>query len=289
MGISMFVKAVPLVVSLVILAAGVVRPLIFYIDDENLYQRGPLHFISTVVAAGYISAACILAFVGMLRTQEREEKRQYGYLVLFGVFPLIGGIVQMLLYGTDLLWPMTSVALVMVYINIQQQNVSRDSMTGLNNRRRLDQYIDVLSKEHIKEPLCYSIMDIDYFKEINDNFGHQTGDKVLCLVAAALKKVYGNTRSFIARYGGDEFVIISRGFDREQAEHYRGRLERMLKDIECVELENGGLEISMGCAHYGEEGCKQVRDMLELADMRMYEIKNEHHNNNAALKWQKRG
>ena len=209
--------------------------------------------------------------------------------MLFGVFPLIGGIVQMLLYGTDLLWPMTSVALVMVYINIQQQNVSRDSMTGLNNRRRLDQYIDVLSKEHIKEPLCYSIMDIDYFKEINDNFGHQTGDKVLCLVAAALKKVYGNTRSFIARYGGDEFVIISRGFDREQAEHYRGRLERMLKDIECVELENGGLEISMGCAHYGEEGCKQVRDMLELADMRMYEIKNEHHNNNAALKWQKRG
>ena len=82
----------------------------------------------------------------MLRTQEREEKRQYGYLVFFGVFPLIGGIVQMLLYGTDLLWPMTSVALVMVYINIQQQNVSRDGMTGLNNRRRLDQYIDVLSK-----------------------------------------------------------------------------------------------------------------------------------------------
>lgn len=233
--------------------------------------------------------ACILAFVGMLRTQEREEKRQYGYLVFFGVFPLVGGIAQMFLYGTDLLWPMTSAALVMVCINIQQQNVSRDSMTGLNNRRRLDQYIAALSKEHIKEPLCYSIMDIDYFKEINDNFGHQTGDKVLCLVANALKKVYGNTRSFIARYGGDEFVIISRGFDREQAEHYRGRLERMLKDIECEELENGGLEISMGCAHYGEEGCKQVRDMMELADMRMYDIKNEHHNNNAALKWQKRG
>lgn len=289
MGISMFVKAIPLVISLVILAAGVVRPLIFYIDAENLYQRGPLHILSTVVAAGYIFVACILAFVGMLRTQEREERRQYGYLVLFGVFPLVGGIVQMFLYGTDLLWPMTSVALVMVYINIQQQNVSRDSMTGLNNRRRLDQYIAALSKEHIKEPLCYSIMDIDYFKEINDNFGHQTGDKVLCLVANALKKVYGNTRSFIARYGGDEFVIISRGFDSEQAEHYRGRLERMIKDIECEELENGGLEISMGCAYYGEEGCKQVRDMMELADMRMYDIKNEHHNNNAALMWQKRG
>lgn len=106
------------------------------------------------------------------------------------MFPLIGGIVQMLLYGTDLLWPMTSVALVMVYINIQQQNVSRDGMTGLNNRRRLDQYIDVLSKEHIKEPLCYSIMDIDYFKEINDNLDIRQVIRCCVLWRLHLKSVW---------------------------------------------------------------------------------------------------
>lgn len=287
MGLSMWAKSVPLIICLVMLAAGVVRPLIFYIDSDNFYHRGPFHFISTIVAAGYIFTACVMALVGMIRTGVREEKRQYAYLMLFGVFPLVGGIFQTMLYGTDLLWPLTSAALVMVYINIQQQNVSRDSMTGLNNRRRLDQYIDALAKEHIgKEPLCYSIMDIDYFKEINDNFGHQTGDEVLRLVADVLKKVYGNTRSFIARYGGDEFVVISRGFDEEQFEHYRRRLEKMIGEIDCDELEGRQLQISMGCAYYGEANCRGIKDMMELADMRMYEVKQKHHEN-AAEKWQK--
>ena len=219
-----------------------------------------------------------MALVGMVRAVEREMRVQYGLLVLFGVFPLIGGVIQSIVYGLDLLWPLTAAALVMVYINIQQQNVSRDGMTGLNNRRRLDQYVDALSREHLgRESLCYSIMDIDYFKEINDSLGHQTGDKVLCSVADALKKVYGNTRSFIARYGGDEFVIISRGFDREQARHYRIKLERMIGSIECDGLEGRALTVSMGSAFYGENGISCVRDMMELADERMYEVKKEHH------------
>lgn len=278
MGASIIPKAVPLIICLVLLAAGVVKPLIFYIDGDNLYQRGPLHFVSTLVAAGYIFGACLMALVGMRRAVEREARVQYGLLVLFGVFPLIGGVLQSLMYGLDLLWPLTTAALAMVYINIQQQNVSRDGMTGLNNRRRLDQYVDALSREHLgREPLCYSIMDIDCFKEINDTLGHQMGDNVLCLVADALKKVYGNTRSFIARYGGDEFVVISRGFDNEQAQNYRIKLEKMIGAIDCEGLEGRTLTISMGCAFYGESGISRVRDMMELADERMYEVKKEHH------------
>lgn len=278
MGASLIPKAVPMIVCLVMLAAGIVKPLIFYIDGENFYHRGPLHFVSTIVASGYIFAACVMALVGMVRAVEHEMRVQYGLLVLFGVFPLIGGVIQSLVYGLDLLWPLTAAALAMVYINIQQQNVSRDGMTGLNNRRRLDQYVDALSREHLgRESLCYSIMDIDYFKEINDSLGHQTGDKVLCIVAEALKKVYGSTRSFIARYGGDEFVIISRGFDHEQSEYYRRKLEKMIAGLECDELAGRVLTVSMGSAFYGECEINQVRDMMELADERMYQVKQEHH------------
>lgn len=278
MGASVIPKAIPLIASFVMLAIGIVKPLIFYIDDNNFYQRAPLHFVSTAVAAGYILGACIIAFIGMHKSVERELRVQYGLLALFGIFPLIGGVVQSFIYGLDLLWPLTTAALVMVYINVQQQNVSRDGMTGLNNRRRLDQYVDALSREHLgKEPLCYSIMDIDYFKEINDSLGHQTGDRVLCMVADALKKVYGNTRSFIARYGGDEFVVISRGFDRAQSEHYCKKLQKMLEQMECGELEGRKLTISVGSAFYGESGCSEVRDMMELADERMYRIKQKHH------------
>ena len=100
---------------------------------------------------------------------------------------------------------------------------------------------------------------------------------MLCLVADALKKVYGNTRSFIARYGGDEFVVISRGFDAAQADAYRKKLEKTIAQMECAELHGRVLTVSMGFAFYGENGCGEIRDMMELADERMYQIKQEHH------------
>ena len=166
----------------------------------------------------------------------------------------------------------------MVYLSIQQQNVSRDGMTGLNNRRRLDEYVNSLSTEHLgRERLCYSIMDIDNFKQINDRYGHQMGDKVICLVADALKVVYGNTRSFIARYGGDEFVIISKGFGQREAEHYKGILEKKLLSLKAHENIELTVEVSMGSAFFGEDGGASIREMMELADARMYEIKKLHH------------
>lgn len=282
MGASVIKKAIPIFICFAMLAAGVVKPLIFYIGDDNCYHRGPLYPISLIVASGYIFAACLMSFIKMLKVLGRDERKQYGFLVLFGVFPLVGSVVQTLFYGMDVLWPLTTAALVMVYINIQQQNLSRDGMTGLNNRRRLDQYVDALSREHIgKESICYSIMDIDYFKEINDTLGHQTGDKVLCLVADALKKVYGNSRSFIAKYGGDEFVIISRGFDKAQSEYYCKKLQKLLRDIDCTELDGRVLTISVGSAFYGESGCSKIRDMMELADERMYRVKQKHHDKDA--------
>ena len=276
-GLGVLLKAVPFMVCFVLLVAAPFRATIFYIDENNMYCRGQLHFVSTIVAAGYIFAACVLALRALLNTASRENRMEYWRLAMFGLFPLAGGGIQIIRYGTDLLWQLTTVALVMVYLNIQQQNVSRDGMTGLNNRRRLDEYVNSLLLEHPeREKLCYSIIDIDHFKQINDNMGHQTGDKVICLVADALKVVYGNTRSFIARYGGDEFVVISKGFGRAEEQHYRAALEKKLASLEGHE-NKFNIEISMGSAFCGEDGCATMYELMELADERMYEVKKLHH------------
>lgn len=277
-GLGVLPKAVPFMVCFVLLAAAPFKATIFYIDENNIYCRGQLHFVSTIVAAGYIFTACMLALRALFNTASRESRMEYWRLAMFGLFPLAGGGIQIIRYGTDLLWQLTTVALVMVYLNIQQQNVSRDGMTGLNNRRRLDEYVNSLSLEHPeREKLCYSIIDIDYFKQINDNMGHQTGDKVIRLVADALKVVYGNTRSFIARYGGDEFVVISKGFGRAEEQHYREALEKKLTSLEGHENMKFNIEISMGSAFCGEDGCTTIHELMELADERMYEIKKLHH------------
>ncbi len=276
-GLGVLLKAVPFMVCFVLLVAAPFRATIFYIDENNMYCRGRLHFVSTIVAAGYIFTACVLALRALLNTASREKRMEYWRLAMFGLFPLAGGGIQIIRYGTDLLWQLTTVALVMVYLNIQQQNVSRDGMTGLNNRRRLDEYVNSLSLEHPeREKLCYSIIDIDHFKQINDNMGHQTGDKVIRLVADALKVVYGNTRSFIARYGGDEFVVISKGFGRAEEQHYRAALEKELTSLEGHE-NKFNIEISMGSAFCGEDGCATMYELMELADERMYEVKKLHH------------
>lgn len=277
-GIGVIPKAVPFFAGFVLLAAAPVRATVFYIDENNMYCRGQLHFVSTLVAAGYIFAACVLALEALFRAVSRESRTECWKLVMFGLFPLVGGVMQLVIYDADLLWQFTTAALVMVYLNIQQQNVSRDGMTGLNNRRRLDEYVNSLSSEHPgREKLCYSIIDIDNFKQINDGYGHQTGDKVICLVADALKVVYGNTRSFIARYGGDEFVIISKGFGEYEVKHYKDVLEKKLLSLEAHENMELAVEISMGSAFFGEDGCSSIRGMMELADARMYEIKKLHH------------
>lgn len=277
-GIEVLPKAVPFIIGMVLLLAASVSAAVFYIDDNNMYCRGRLHFVSTLVAAGYIFLACVLAFSALFKAVSRENRTEYLRLVMFGLFPLVGGAIQLMVYGADLLWQFTTAALVMVYLNIQQQNVSRDGMTGLNNRRRLDEYVNSLSSEHPgREKLCYSIIDIDNFKQINDSYGHQTGDKVICLVADALKVVYGNTRSFIARYGGDEFVIISKGFGEHEVKHYKDVLEKKLLSLEAHENMELAVEISMGSAFLGEDGCTSIRGMMELADARMYEIKKQHH------------
>lgn len=277
-GIEVLPKAVPFIIGMVLLLAASVSAAVFYIDDNNMYCRGRLHFVSTLVAAGYIFLACVLAFSALFKAVSRENRTEYLRLVMFGLFPLVGGAIQLMVHGADLLWQFTTAALVMVYLNIQQQNVSRDGMTGLNNRRRLDEYVNSLSSEHPgREKLCYSIIDIDNFKQINDSYGHQTGDKVICLVADALKVVYGNTRSFIARYGGDEFVIISKGFGEHEVKHYKDVLEKKLLSLGAHENMELAVEISMGSAFLGEDGCTSIRGMMELADARMYEIKKQHH------------
>lgn len=279
-GIRVLVKAVPALVCLALLMAVPIKPFIFYIDENNLYNRGMLYAVSIVAASGYILAACILAFREMMDTSDKEMRLEYFWLVIFGLFPLVGGLLQNTLYGGDFLWPFTSVALVMVYLNIQQDNVSRDGMTGLNNRRRLDQYISRMHRGHMEnDTICCSILDIDRFKQINDSLGHQEGDRAICLIAETLKKVYGNTRSFLARYGGDEFVIISRGFDARTEKSYRMELERQVRGLDFTDGNGNSLRISIGSAFYGEEGCDSMKKLMELADERMYAVKEEHHKN----------
>jgi diguanylate cyclase (GGDEF)-like protein len=105
-----------------------------------------------------------------------------------------------------------------------------DGLTGLLNRRAFDAILqdECRRGERAKVPLALMMLDIDYFKQFNDIYGHQAGDTCLILVADTLKKACGRAGEFVARYGGEEIAIIlpatSPEYAIQQAENLRSRL-----------------------------------------------------------------
>lgn len=273
-GLRVLKPSIPLLLFLVVLLSNPWTKLIFYIDEQNCYVRGKAFFLHSLITAGYVTMATIMAFYHWRKEQQEEKRRNYGLLAAFAILPLCGGLFQVIYYGSELLLPFTAASILMVYINVQQRQVTRDALTGLNNRRRLEQYLREMDGQNWGEDSCHLLMlDVNSFKKINDTYGHVTGDTVLKLIADQIKKTFGNKRSFLARYGGDEFVIILKGRSDDEVEEDIFVLREGVSQINLAKDPSWEISVSVGCARYGEIPMHTVRELLNLADSRMYEEK----------------
>lgn len=91
-----------------------------------------------------------------------------------------------------------------------QSQIFADGLTGIPNRRRFDVHMDgeIRRAKRSASPLSLIMIDVDYFKPYNDNYGHQRGDECLILIAAALSRILGRPCDLLARYGGEEFIAV---------------------------------------------------------------------------------
>jgi len=149
-----------------------------------------------------------------------------------------------------------------------------DSITGSYNRH----YFTRTAKQEIDRSRRYGhtigfmMLDIDRFKEINDRFGHQQGDRILKKVALFLKNQL-RTVDKVIRYGGDEFLIVLPE-SREELESVKERLIRQLKKLNIDEIMTGfPLSLSIGTALWKPDKTESLEDILSLADRRMYQEK----------------
>ncbi len=137
-----------------------------------------------------------------------------------------------------------------------------DAMTGTRNRRFLD---DNLGKEwrwavRQKRPFSVLMVDVDWFKELNDRYGHLIGDACLVGVAAVLMRNLSRPHGIVARYGGDEFVMVLPDTDRDGAVVVADRILEEARGIEVPGLAEG-LTLSIGLVtcfpfeEVGAEGC----------------------------------
>ena len=149
-----------------------------------------------------------------------------------------------------------------------------DPLTGCYNRHSLDQLLkkEAGRSKRYKHPIELLMIDINRFKEINDRFGHQTGDKVLQEVATILQKQVREC-DLVVRYGGDEFLILL----PETSGQTQTLKERIMKAVHDWNNQNNiltfPLSLSIGCAHWDPESPQSIEDVLAEADRMMYEEK----------------
>lgn len=149
---------------------------------------------------------------------------------------------------------------------------SKDELTGLDNRYRMDEIMKMILEEQSRQEIAVAIMDIDDFKKVNDTYGHNVGDVVLKAVARTIKDVQ-NDRTFVCRWGGEEFLVITHGQNCYQ--ELQEQLQKLVqsvakKNITCRE-ETVSVTITAGASRKIEE--ETIDQAISRADKYLYQGK----------------
>jgi diguanylate cyclase (GGDEF)-like protein len=153
-----------------------------------------------------------------------------------------------------------------------------DELTGLLSRRGfLEMFSEALTKAKAspqEAPLSLALLDVDKFKTINDEFGHMTGDNMLVAVAKVIQTHSGKD-AVAGRYGGDEFVIVFPGEEREQAFLMTEQIRQELSQTEVINTDGKtihGISISGGVASFPMDG-RTKNELFRKADHALYRSK----------------
>ena len=158
-----------------------------------------------------------------------------------------------------------------------------DSLTHVPNRRNFDRSFEIKYKESLRDKVSIAVMmvDIDYFKNYNDNYGHGMGDDALIKVALALKSILKRPSDMIARYGGEEFVIILKDIDKNGVNKVASSLIKAVENLkiphEYSKIQKH-ITVSIGASLKDAQEDTSKEDMLKNADNALYRAKNEGRN-----------
>ncbi|MFA9399183.1 MAG: diguanylate cyclase domain-containing protein [Clostridiaceae bacterium] len=165
--------------------------------------------------------------------------------------------------------------------NSKLKNLSDiDGLTKIPNRRRFDEFIEkewTRSVEN-KELLSLILIDIDNFKKHNDNYGHVQGDKCLKIVANILKSAVTKTSYFVARYGGDEFIIVLPNTSIKEGNNFAELLRikvEGLKNLKEQKTMKQNITISQGIASVVPNQYMNINFLIKKADEALYNAKNQ--------------
>ena len=260
--------------TLIMLVVFVLFPGVVITGELKLTTAYYILFL--VVPIGYIIVSAVRSFIRALRKENYAVRTPYLVCALYPVIISVAGICQVVWVNAPMFCFGCTIIMLYVYIISLNDQVSIDELTRLNNRTQLKKYIVGESSKQGSEKLKRYILmiDLNKFKQINDQYGHVEGDQALKRTADALKVACADNsvKTFIARYGGDEFIIIAKTDNedivKELCSSIKDTLIR-LNDEAGAEYE---LTASIGYSHYSGD-IFAFQTALAKADEALYEDK----------------
>ncbi|MFK2822800.1 GGDEF domain-containing protein [Malaciobacter sp. WC5094] len=169
---------------------------------------------------------------------------------------------------------------------ILEKNARTDALTNLYNRKHLEDQLPKIESQSNRANISYGVLmiDIDFFKQVNDTYGHDIGDKAIQIVAQTLTQ---NTRAsdIVIRYGGEEFIVLLHNCDEEGVMQVaeKIRVAFMQKDIPVGGTNTINKTLSIGTSIYPKDS-KDLKECIKNADIALYEAKNSGRNKTVLFK-----
>lgn len=269
------ISLLPLIIDVIFIVSSYWRNGVFFVSEQGVYRRGPMYIAHIVICLFYIGLTSLKALIRSFYKKNYIKREEYRTLAFFCIYPLIAGVAQVCLVGSPMISAGVAFAALHVYMRSRERLISVDPLTKLNNRVEMERFLDnKMKNRNANRDLYLFIMDLDYFKKINDKYGHVEGDTALTIASDAIKNAVRKTNFFACRYGGDEFVIVGEVKPDFDADEFCRTVNEKLGEETEKYNKDYKLQMSIGYFKYSPE-INSIYEFVSAADRYLYKRKNE--------------
>lgn len=266
-----WLTAIPLAGLLGLIIANLWSHRLFNIAEDGVYTRGGMFHLLMAMLSAF---STIFSLRLLFRRQGEQDPIKRSHMLLVASFPLCllaAWALTFLGEGVPVICVAITLELLCLFMGTSTQQISLDKLTQVNNRQNLLGFLDFKLLNH-DEKIFLLMMDLDYFKSINDTYGHLEGDDALVRAAKALKIACGSfkRRPYIARYGGDEFIVVLES-SKADADLLVQNIRDALDKLNAESNRPYSLKFSIGVGEF-HPGMDSTQ-LIEAADHALYEIK----------------
>lgn len=265
---SEYAIAIPMFLAVLFALLSPFLGWVFVIDQDNVYHRGNLFFFEMAVLFFYFILTLVMIFINQVKMSRKDRS----LLVLTTLLPVLGGLLQMSVYGVLSIWSSSGFSLIILFVFLQQHLIHLDNLTGAWSRESFEYHLTQRINFRRDDKFAAIFFDVDGLKAINDRFGHAEGDFALKEAVRLIRSAIGENGQ-ISRFGGDEFIALINSDSQQFLTDTMAKITQVFLEYNSQSQKGYLLELSYG-ADVFDSRFQALDQFFHHIDRLMYQNKN---------------